>query len=49
MSTFFTATRDNNRSHLDAEYNLTNPDGVKLDIGYDFVEATFRGFVNESG
>ncbi|KAI5455603.1 hypothetical protein BGZ63DRAFT_397996 [Mariannaea sp. PMI_226] len=29
-----------------SEYHIKNPDGIKFDIGHDFVEATMRGFDN---
>lgn len=34
---------------VDTLYNLTNPDGVKLDIAYDFVETIFQGLMDTSG
>ena len=28
---------------LDTDNNFTNPEGVKFDLGYDFVETTYKG------
>lgn len=27
---------------LDSAYNITNPNGISFDVGYDFINATFR-------
>lgn len=35
--------RENTDILIVSDYNITNPDGYKLDIGYDFVEATMQG------
>lgn len=28
---------------IDGDEDLTNPEGLKFDISYDFVETTFKG------
>lgn len=29
--------------YLDSEYGIKNPDGIKFDMGYDFIAATLNG------
>lgn len=35
-------------ANADAENKLNNPDGIKFDIGYDFVEATMAGMLDHA-